>query len=108
MQATPGENTPQSQALRRGILLVLVSASAFGTLPIFAKLAYGEGVNLKTLLALRFVIAAAIMWVLRAYERRRAESAWTVAGKVQVWPLIAMGAVGYVGQSFSYFTAVGI
>jgi len=90
------------------VLLVLVSATAFGGLPVFAKLAYAEGVNLKTLLALRFTIAAVVMWVLWAYQRRQNREGPAATRWAQILPLIVMGALGYVGQSFAYFTAVDI
>lgn len=93
---------------RRGTFLVLVSAAAFGGLPIFAKLAYSEGVNLMTLLTLRFSLAAAIMWALWAVEVARGQERRPKPGRSLVVALVAMGAIGYVGQSFSYFTAVTI
>ena len=108
MQRAQIQSEDGGQAIRRGVLLVLVSAVAFGALPIFAKLAYREGLNLNTLLALRFTMAAAIMWIIWAYQRRKAVEARPVIRKAQILPLVAMGAIGYVGQSFSYFTAVGI
>lgn len=100
----------QERAARRGVLLVLISAASFGTLPIFAKLAYAEGVNLNTLLAMRFSLAALIIWLVWA-RQRNVERATRVAAKPnvgQILPLIALGAIGYVGQSFSYFTAITI
>src|SRR3989442_895576 len=40
----------------RGLVLVLVSAVAYGTLPVLAKLAYGTGIRPPALLAARFAI----------------------------------------------------
>ncbi len=45
-----------------GPLLCLASATAFGAMGIFGKLAYGEGASVGTLLATRFVLAAALFW----------------------------------------------
>lgn len=106
MQQTKQGVDDRSQPFRRGILLVLTSAVAFGALPIFAKLAYGEGVNLNTLLALRFTMAAATMWLIWAFQRAKVWKARPVIGKARILPLTLMGLIGYVGQSFSYFTAV--
>src|SRR5438093_4408541 len=92
--------------MRRGVLFVVASAALFGLMPILIKLAYGEGVNTKTLLALRFSIAAVGMWLIWALQRRGASN-WSFRPGVLL-PLVGMGALGYVGQSFSYFTAVGI
>ncbi len=46
----------------RGVLLVLLAAAGFGAMAIFAKLAYTAGLDVVTLLALRFVFAAALLW----------------------------------------------
>jgi drug/metabolite transporter (DMT)-like permease len=47
-----------------GVALVLVSATAFGTNAIFAKLAYRAGLATTQTLAFRFVLAALGMWAL--------------------------------------------
>src|SRR5436309_7120663 len=86
--------------MRRGVLFVVASAALFGVMPILIKLAYGEGVNTKTLLALRFSIAAVGMWLIWALQRRGAPN-WSFRPGVLL-PLVGMGALGYVGQSFSY------
>lgn len=95
-----------------GTLMVLLSAVTFGLMPIFAKLAYGEGVNLNTLLAVRFTLASVSIWAIWAGAGRRFWAGGVngkagVPGLEVVLPLVAMGALGYVGQSFSYFTALG-
>jgi drug/metabolite transporter (DMT)-like permease len=92
---------------------VLVSAATFGLMPIFAKLAYEqmnlpEASQVKTVLAIRFSIAAMCMWLLWAWQRRKEASGAVALRTSVIVPLIALGAVGYVGQSFSYFTALGI
>ncbi|HET6313727.1 MAG TPA: DMT family transporter [Chloroflexia bacterium] len=92
-----------------GALMVLLSAVAFGLMPVFAKLAYAEGVNLNTLLAIRFSLASASIWAIWAVAGRRTWARTEVAagrGAGLVLPLVALGALGYVGQSFSYFTAL--
>jgi drug/metabolite transporter (DMT)-like permease len=98
----------EARAVRRGVLLVLVSAVSFGGLPIFAKFAYAEGVNLNTLLTLRFLIAAAVILLVWAVRRRAEMAIRTPVSATAIFSLIAMGAIGYVGQSFAYFTAVSI
>jgi drug/metabolite transporter (DMT)-like permease len=87
--------------------MLLLSAVAFGFMPVFAKLAYAEGINLNTLLGIRFALAALSIWAIWAATHsgtwtKNAETTWP---KV-VLPLVALGAFGYVGQSFSYFTAL--
>lgn len=99
------ESAPPSGPLRRGALLVLISAASFGAMPIFAKLAYAEGINAKTLLALRFTLAASALWLVWIVNTRHSGRAINLR---RLPPLVAMGALGYVGQSFSYFTAVSL
>jgi drug/metabolite transporter (DMT)-like permease len=83
-----------------GALLVLISAASFGTLAILGRLAYRQGMDTFTLLALRFCLAALMMG---AILRLRGESLPRGRTLLQ---LIGMGALGYVGQSFSYLTAI--
>lgn len=82
-----------------GLLLVALSAASFGTLAIFARYAYADGMDTFTMLFLRFAFAALLMLVLLAIRRERFPRGATL------WQLIGMGAVGYVAQSFCYFTA---
>ena len=49
-----------------GTLLCLASAVAFGAMGIFGKLAYDDGATVGTLLAVRFLLAAALFWMLVA------------------------------------------
>lgn len=83
-----------------GILLVVVSAAAFGTLAIFARFATGAGADGVTTLFFRFALSALIMFgVLRA----RGEP--LPRGR-PLLGLIGMGALGYFGQSLCYVTAL--
>jgi drug/metabolite transporter (DMT)-like permease len=87
-----------------GALLCLGSAAAFGAMGIFGKLAYDEGASVGTLLATRFVLATALLWLLilagggsrrlRALTRR------------DVGIALALGAVGYGAQAGAYFAAL--
>ena len=83
-----------------GFGLILVSAAAFGAMPIFARFAYADGVDTFTLLALRFAMATAMLAAVLAVRRRPLPRGRVLAG------LVAMGAVGYVGQAMCYFTAL--
>ena len=83
-----------------GILYILVSAAAFGALPIFARFAYASGVDTFTLLGLRFGLATIVMAGWMAVRHADWPRGRTLLG------LIAMGALGYVGQSFCYFSAL--
>ncbi len=85
-----------------GAALIIISAAAFGTLGIFARLSYAAGATPLTVLMLRFAFAAPIMLMLMAIRRAPIPRGRTLVG------LILMGGLGYVGQSFSYFTAVSL
>jgi drug/metabolite transporter (DMT)-like permease len=82
--------------------MVLASATAFGTLGIFAKLAYASGLGTEQTLAVRFLLAAIAMVVLAVVvgqnplrlERRR------------LMALLGLGAIVYTGQSLTYFIAL--
>lgn len=83
-----------------GILLIAVSAASFGTLAIFGRYAYADGMDTFTLLFLRFTISALLMGTLLFIRRESIPRGRTL------WQLVGMGALGYVGQSFSYLTAI--
>ena len=83
-----------------GVGLISLSAICFGALPIFARFTYASGAEPIALLCIRFVTAGLFM------------SAWMFLRR-KTWPkgrllvsLVLLGGVGYVGQSFSYFTAL--
>jgi drug/metabolite transporter (DMT)-like permease len=85
-----------------GVALILVSATAFGTNAIFAKLAYRAGLGTTQLLAFRFMVAAIGMWGLALILRQnplRFERRSLVA-------LFFLGAVVYTSQSLTFFTAL--
>lgn len=83
-----------------GILLIAISAASFGTLAIFGRFLYADGLDTFTMLFLRFGCAALLMLVILLARREKFPR-----GKILL-QLIGMGALGYVGQSFSYLTAI--
>jgi drug/metabolite transporter (DMT)-like permease len=87
-----------------GALLCLASATAFGAMGIFGKLAYAEGATVGTLLAARFVLAAALLWVYAAGSRgvRRLRA----VPRRDLALALGLGAVGYSAQAGSYFAAL--
>jgi len=82
--------------------MVLVSATGFGTLAIFAKLAYAAGLGTEQTLAFRFALAAAGMWALASVL---GQQPWRLARRDLV-TLGLLGAVVYTGQSLTYFIAL--
>lgn len=92
--------SPPEKSLRSAEGFLVVSALAFGTLAIFGKLAYRSGVNVQSLLGLRFGVAGMILLVVVGLRRRRLPGMHTMLG------LVGLGAVGYVGQSAAYFNSL--
>lgn len=89
---------------RSGTLLCLGSATAFGAMAVLGKLAYDAGATVGTLLAVRFLLAAALFWALvlggeAARELRALRGRDVAVG-------LALGACGYAIQAGCYFTAL--
>jgi drug/metabolite transporter (DMT)-like permease len=83
-----------------GVILIVISAASFGTLAIFGRYAYAAGLDTFTLLFLRFTFSALLMAVLLVFRCESLPRGGTLAR------LVGMGALGYVGQSFSYLSAI--
>jgi drug/metabolite transporter (DMT)-like permease len=83
-----------------GVTLIALSAASFGTLAIFGRYAYASGLDTFTLLFLRFTFSAVLMAALLILRREPLPRGGTLAR------LVGMGALGYVGQSFCYLTAI--
>ena len=83
-----------------GVAFIVASASGFGGMAIFARIAYDGGADVVAVLFLRFLIAAVCMSVLLRARRLQWPRGRTLLG------LAALGGVGYVGQSAAYFTAL--
>jgi drug/metabolite transporter (DMT)-like permease len=84
-----------------GIVLVVVSACAFGSGGLFAGPVYAAGVDWMTLLAWRFVFGEIVLWgwVLLSVERRR-----TLRSVRRREVLVALGlGVVYVGNTGAYY-----
>ena len=83
-----------------GFALIIASAMAFGTLAIFIKIAYRSGAAPITILFLRFPMAAGALLALIALRREPMPRGRPLRG------LIALGMIGFVGQSITYFYAL--
>lgn len=95
-------DAPHSKPLNSltGMLLVIISAASFGTLAILGRSAYENGLDTYTLLFMRFSLAAIFMAGLMALRGE------TLPGGRTLLQLVGMGALGYVGQSYCYLTAI--
>lgn len=83
--------------LSSGALLAAASALAYGSLGVFAKLAYAEGWNIPSLLSFRFLFAALTVLPLALY----------VGGGWRGFHVaVALGALGYVATTALYFPSL--
>lgn len=78
-----------------GIGYVIVTASAYAAMDVTAKLAYESGLNVPTLLAVRFLGAGLILLALAA-----ALGATPRLSRRQVLTLLVLGGAGYALESF--------
>jgi drug/metabolite transporter (DMT)-like permease len=80
----------------RGTLAVFGSAAGYSSLPILGKLALAEGVRVLPMVAWRFLIASAALWLLIALGHRRlpARGRWLPLGALGV--LYAVNATAYL------------
>ena len=87
-----------------GVIACLASAAAFGAMGVFGKLAYDEGATVGTLLATRFVLAAALFWLFLAWSGRLGSLRSLTARDAGL--ALALGAIGYGAQAGGYFAAL--
>lgn len=96
----PATTPAARRRLGSGSFLVIVSAVAFGFLPLFERWAREDGVTSATVLFLRFAVAGPVLGTILLARGGRWPRGTTLA------LLVAMGAVGYFGQSYCYFSAL--
>lgn len=85
----------------KGFLLLAGSAAGFSTLAIFMKLAFEEGVNLPTLLTIRFLSAAVFCFAFLILRRESLRADFQGLCR-----MIGLGAVIYVAVSGFYALAI--
>jgi drug/metabolite transporter (DMT)-like permease len=84
-----------------GYIYIILSATSFALIPVFAIYAYEDGVSTTTLLFLRFAIASIIFFSYIFLKMRN----WKITKK-QIVYLILLGGILYTMQSTFYFTSV--
>jgi drug/metabolite transporter (DMT)-like permease len=77
-----------------------MSACGFGLMAIFAKEAYRAGLGVTSLLAARFVLAAAAFWAIAAVRGT------ALPARRLLLTCLALGAAGYAVQAGFFFTAL--
>jgi drug/metabolite transporter (DMT)-like permease len=91
---------------RTGALFCLASAAGFGAMGVFGKLAYRHGATVGTLLTVRFVLAAALLWLLLLTTRRSALRTLRRLPRRDVLLALGLGGLGYSAQAGAYFAAL--
>jgi drug/metabolite transporter (DMT)-like permease len=84
----------------KGELCVVISALGFSLMPVFAKIAYGGGASVTTVLQFRFIFATLFIWAyifIKKIEYRLKLK--------QIVMLIVLGAVFYSGSAITLFNA---
>jgi drug/metabolite transporter (DMT)-like permease len=95
----------------RGVALCLVAAAGFGAMAIFAKEAYAAGAGTVTLLAVRFTLAAAVLWTLVLLRRslpstRRSGRAVRIPLAPRTAAVGLLLGVAYAVEAAAYFAAL--
>lgn len=89
-----------SRQWRHGLVWALLSPLFLGITPIFAKIAYGVGVDVLTAVAFRTLFAAAIIWSATFLFRRHfiRSSAVAIVGSLIAGSINGIGSVFYYGS----------
>ena len=87
-----------------GVLLVVVSAAAFGSGPLFAKPAYALGLGWLPLLAWRFTFAAGLSWIWLLLDATRRAGLRRIDRRRRIVAVI-LGIV-YLGNSGTYYASL--
>lgn len=92
---------PEPERQSTGVVMAVGAAAFFGTLAIFAKLAYRDGADPIILLGVRFSIAAALMLGLHAVTGRS-----LLVERRKLVALLLLGGAGYAVESSLFFLAL--
>jgi drug/metabolite transporter (DMT)-like permease len=92
--------SPSPKLNPMGVMLIVISAVGFGTLAVFGKLAYTNGLDPLSTLSWRLGGAAAILWSWLLLKKQ-----WQVNYRVAIAAFL-LGALGYALQSALFFNAL--
>jgi drug/metabolite transporter (DMT)-like permease len=90
--------SPSVEATRRGVVYLVVSAAAYGSLVVLIKWAVAAGINAETALALRFTLAAVVWWAILV---ARGRSVWP--GARRAGRAAGIGALFYAPNALAYY-----
>ncbi len=85
---------------REGVLCCIMAATAYSVTAIFTKLAYAAGVNVMTLLTVRYLIAATLFWLLIP------RFGGSMPPRAKITRGLLLGAVFQAGQTWLFGTAL--
>ncbi len=85
----------------KGAVLLVLSALGFGLLPIFALFAYQGGMNVSTLLFIRFFLAAAVLFSYLIIKYKK-----IVIHTKELFFLFVLGGICYNLQARFYFSSI--
>ena len=83
---------------KKGLFWALLSPVFLGTIPIFAKLAYATGVDVLTVVALRTIFAAVVLWVATGLFARH----YIYSSKPAIVGSLIAGGINGIGSIFFY------
>jgi Predicted permeases len=81
-----------------GIIYALLSSAAFGFMPIFAKIIYNNGSNTLTVISLRFLLAALMLYIYFLFAKVDFR-----VNKTQFTLLALIGLIGYTSTGLTLF-----
>ncbi|MFL0246213.1 DMT family transporter [Candidatus Clostridium stratigraminis] len=81
-----------------GIIYALLSSAAFGFMPIFAKIIYNNGSNTLTVISLRFLLAALMLYIFFIFAKVDFR-----VNKTQFIILALIGLIGYTSTGLTLF-----
>ncbi|MFL0267564.1 DMT family transporter [Candidatus Clostridium radicumherbarum] len=81
-----------------GIIYALLSSAAFGFMPIFAKIIYNNGSNTLTVISLRFLLAALMLYIYFLFAKVDFR-----VNKTQFTLLALIGLIGYTSTGMTLF-----
>ena len=102
----PGTLGPVDRVRLTGIVLVVVSAFAFGSGGLFAQPVYDTGVDWLTLMAWRFGIAGALAWVL-VLARPSARAAVRSMSRPALLGAVGLG-IFYLSNTATYYAGIAV
>jgi len=85
----------------KGVFFVVISAISFSLLPIFAKFVYASGIDIFSMLFLRFFLASILLLPIL-----RIRNVLNIPNLKVLISLLILGGVGYFLQSFLYLSSI--